>query len=90
MTDTYISLFMRSGSSLMIHHECLRDLEWALGSPDSTRKTISLNFAHGTAVVIVLAQIEGYCVSTPASREAFDAIVESLEGEDDSPEPWKI
>lgn len=72
----------------MIHHDCLRDLDWALCSSDSTRKTITLNFAHGTPVVIVLSQVEGYCVSTPASREAFDNILEAIEGEDSS-EPWK-
>jgi len=88
MNDTFLDLYMSSGCAVHLHLDSLFDLTTAVQDGDTL---VPLVLVHGQSVTVVVDKIEGWSISTPESRAAYDQHVNSLHEneEDDSSEPWK-
>lgn len=88
MNETFLDLYMSSGCAIHLHLDSLLDLTAAV---QDERVLVSLILVHGQSVTVVVDKIEGWSISTPESRAAYEQHVNSLheDDEDVTPEPWK-
>lgn len=88
MNETFLDLYMSSGCAIHLHLDSLLDLTAAV---QDGRVLVPLLLVHGQSVTVVVDKIEGWSISTPESRAAYEQHVSSLheDDEDAAPEPWK-
>lgn len=78
---TYLSVWLKDGSVMMIDDGCLDDVNRALLSKSDD--LVSLKFAHGHVCCHLRSSyIQGWSLSTPTSREDYRAYAKLLEDEE--------